>query len=286
MREQQGTASRNVMGYVVASSVLLAAVTLLLWSMQERIAYQPQRGPYPSPPEAVRVDYRASDGQPLLGYIVGDTSEANGILLAFHGNADLAALQVPWAEEVAERTGHAVFLAEYRGYMGLPGRPTYAGLRLDALAAYDFLVDSLGARPHEIAVFGHSLGTAIAVELAAERPIRAVLLQSPFTSSRDMASRMVSMPLATVLHVFTRVPYDTRAHVSRLDAPVWVIHGQRDLIVPTRMGRVVHQSVKRKGSFVVIEGAGHNDVHVADGERYWKWVAAALGSTLAAVESD
>jgi uncharacterized protein len=286
MRKQQAAASRSVIPFVMAASVLLAAVVLLLWSMQERVAYQPQGPPYPSPKEVTRVDYTAGDGQPLFGYLVGDTSEADGVVLAFHGNADLAALQVSWAREVAERTGHAVLLAEYRGYAGLPGRPTYAGLKLDALAAYDFLVDSLGAQPQSIAVFGHSLGTAIAVELASERPTHAVLLQSPFTSSRDMASRMVSRPIAMLLHVFTRIPYDTRARVSRLDAPVWIIHGQRDLIVPARMGQAVYQSVKRKGSFVVVEGAGHNDVTAADGDRYWKWVAAALGTTLVAVHED
>jgi uncharacterized protein len=276
---QADAVSRSVIALLTAAGVLIAAMMLLLWSMQERIAYQPPAQP-PSMELAgtMRVDYTAADGQPLFGFMVGDPGSAAGVLLAFHGNADVAAWQLSWAEDVVTRTGYAVFLPEYRGYMGLPGRPTYAGLRLDARAAYQFLRDSLRVDARAIAMFGHSLGTAVAAELASEQQPRALLLQSPFTSSRDMASRMVSLPVATLLQFVTRIPYDTRARVGRVEAPTWVIHGKRDLIVPARMGRSVFDAVKHKGGFVVIEGAGHNDVGAVDQDRYWKWMAAALGS--------
>ena len=268
---------------LAAAAVLLVGVLVLIWSMQEQIAYQPPADVVADVNGAHRVDYRAADGQPLFGFVVGDPESSTGVLMAFHGNADAAAWQIRWAEDVVERTGYAVFLPEYRGYMGLPGRPTYAGIRQDAKAAYEFVRDSLGVDPSAIAMFGHSLGTAVAAELAVEHRPRALLLQSPFTSSRDMAGRMVTLPVATLLHFVTRIPYDTRTHVAKIDAPTWVIHGKRDLIVPARMGRAVFDAVRHKGAFVVIERAGHNDVGHADRDRYWKWMAAALGSHRLAV---
>lgn len=272
------TISRSVISILAAAAVLIVGVMVLLWSMQERIAYQPPAVAPAFANGAQRVEYRAADGQPLFGFVVGDPEESAGLLLAFHGNADLAVWQLQWARDVATRTGYAVFLPEYRGYMGLPGRPTYSGIRQDAAAAYRFVRDSLRVGAHTIAMFGHSLGTAVAAELAAEYRPRALLLQAPFTSTRDMASRMVSTPLATLLQFVSRIPYDTRTAVSRIEAPTWVIHGKRDLIIPARMGRSVYDAVKHKGGFVVIDDAGHNDVGVVDRERYWKWMTAALAS--------
>src|SRR5687767_15819309 len=92
-----------------------------MWRLQERIVWQPPRlAVYPSG-EARRIDYASDDGQPLFSYVVGDPSRAPGLVIAFHGNADLAAWTVPWATEVHRRTARAVMVAEYRGYGGLAG---------------------------------------------------------------------------------------------------------------------------------------------------------------------
>ncbi|HEX6250301.1 MAG TPA: alpha/beta hydrolase, partial [Gemmatimonadaceae bacterium] len=271
---------------LAAAGVLVLAVVALLWWMQERIAYQPQGPPFPEANGTARVNYTAADGQPLFGYLVGNVSAAPGVVLAFHGNADLAAWQIPWAEAIAGRTGYAVFLAEYRGYMGLPGRPTYRGLRLDAHAAHDYLTGELGVESKQIVVFGHSLGSAVAAELAAERPPRALLLQSPFTSSHDLARRLVTLPIASVLRLVSRVPYDTRARVEDLEAPVWVIHGARDMVIPVRMGRAVHEAGRRKGGLVIVETAGHNDLGTAGQRAYWSWLHSALSAASESMLSE
>ena len=278
MRATLASAARTVTPVLAAAALLVFVVVTLLWWMQERIAYQPQGPPYPEANGAARVNYTAADGQPLFGYLVGDLAEAPGVVLAFHGNADLAAWQIPWAEAVEGRTGYAVFLAEYRGYMGLPGRPTYRGLRLDAHAAHDFLTGQLKVDSKRIVVFGHSLGSAVAAELAAERPPRALLLQSPFTSSHDLARRLVTLPIASVLRLVSRVPYDTRARVENLEAPVWVIHGARDMVIPARMGRAVHEAGRSKGELVIVETAGHNDLGTSSQRAYWSWLHSALSA--------
>ena len=91
------------------------------------------------------------------------------MIIAFHGNADLSVRMIGWAQDIVMRTGVPVLLAEYRGYMGIEGRPTYDGVGRDAEAAFAFAGDSLHANPGQLAFFGHSLGSAVASELAARR---------------------------------------------------------------------------------------------------------------------
>lgn len=254
---------------------LVSGLMLLIWWGQERILFQP-----PSfadfRDEPGRVEYQASDGQKLAGYLVGDPRTARGVLVCFHGNADLSYWQLEWGREVFERTGHAVFLAEYRGYMSLGGTPSYATTKLDAQAAYDHLRKNLGADTSRFAYYGHSLGTGVAVELAEKHPPRSLLLQSPFTSAQAMARVIVSPPLVLAWRAVTRIHFDTREIVSRLDVSVWVAHGTRDRIVPVKMGRELHSAAKKKGELLIIEGAGHNDIAEVAGEAYWSWIAAGL----------
>lgn len=266
----------TVAGTALLMAVVLALVVATLWSMQERILFQPPGGPFSDGAGATRVTYAAADGQPLHGFLVESAVPATGLLLVFHGNADLAVWQIEWAGEVARRTGVRVLLAEYRGYGGVPGRPTYATSRLDARAAWDFARTHLGATPASLAIFGHSLGSAVATELAADVPPSALILQSPFTSARDMAT-IISRVAGASWPAISRIHFDSEARARGLDTPVWVAHGTRDLIIPVRMGRRVFEAARVKGELLIVEGAGHNDVPETGGERYWRWMATALG---------
>jgi len=254
---------------------LVSGLMLLLWWGQERILFQPPAFS-DARVEPERVEYEAPDGQQLAGYLVGDPETASGILLCFHGNADLAVWQLDWAREVVKRTGHAVFLAEYRGYMSLGGKPTYATTQLDAEAAYDYLRETVGADSSKLAYYGHSLGSAVAAELAAKHPPRAVVLQSPFTSARAMARLIVSPPFVMAWKTVSRIHFDTEQIVSALDVPVAVAHGKRDRVVPFRMGLEVHSAAKSKGPLLVVDEAGHNDIAEVAGKDYWNWIAEAL----------
>jgi len=266
---------------VAAALVWVAVATTWLWFNQERVVFQPPDVDVSAPLSATRVQFRAADGGEVYGYLVAPSaSRDNGTLvLAFHGNADLAAWFVPWAKEVAERTGARILIPEYRGYGGLAGRPTYSSAAADARGALAFARDSL--KPATLVLFGHSLGTAIATDLAAnmkgegEGPA-ALLLQSPFTSAREMAARMLVPPIPWLWRRISRVPYETHLLVSQLDVPVWVAHGTRDVVIPPRMGRNVYFAARQRGELLLVDGAGHNDVPDVGGERYWRWVVAAV----------
>ena len=268
--------STSVIGVLVVVGLLLGFLFLLWWS-QERILFQPPRLDQ-TPVESGRVHYKAADGQQLVGFVVGDPRTAPGVLICFHGNADLAVWQLEWASEVERRTHYAVFLAEYRGYMSLGGSPTYSNTKLDAEAAYDHATSALGVEQERIAYFGHSLGSAIAAELAELHPPRALVLQSPFASAQAMARLIVSPPVVLAWKAISRIHFDTRNVVSRLGVPVSVAHGKRDRIVPFRMGIEVYDAAQRKGELLLLDKAGHNDVADVGGEEYWSWLKTALST--------
>lgn len=264
---------------VLAALAIYALVLAATWRWQERVVYQPPSAAVArafdggAEPTVRRVSYAAGDGTPLYGYVVGDVATARRVVLAFHGNADLARWMVPWADEVARRTGSAVVLAEYRGYGGLGGTPTYPGVAMDAVAALHLVRESLGVRGDRLVLYGHSLGSAVAAELTRMVVPRALVLESPFTSARDMAARLGVPGIGSVFPLVSRVHYDTIERVRALSTAVWVAHGSRDGVVPARMGRAVFAAAARHGELLLVDGAGHNDVAAVGGERYWRWLA-------------
>jgi uncharacterized protein len=271
---------------VIAFGVLLGL--WWLWRFQERIVFQPPRvAPAGGLSDPRQVSYRAADGQPLIAYIVGQDGDRSAdapqgnvgevpLVLVFHVNAELAAWLLPWARELSRRTTACVFLAEYRGYAGLPGTPSYAGVRADALAAFTYVHETLGVPPRRCVLFGHSLGSAVAAELAiAVRPA-ALVLQAPFTSARAMGARLLLPSTPGFWRWFSRVHYDTGRAVQTVDCPVFVAHGERDIVVPVGMGRQLFENARTKGSLFLCADAGHNDVPDLGGSDYWSWISSAV----------
>lgn len=265
---------------IITLAILVAIVALvigLIAIFQERIAFQPQGPPYPLPGVGTRVEYSASDGQKLFAYLIGTPMPGHRLLIAFHGNADMAGFQGAWASEIFDRTGIPVLIAEYRGYSGLSGKPTYAGTRADAEAAYTYAHDILRVPADQIAFFGHSLGSAIAAELATHHKPYALLLESPFTSARDMTRGIIGRrPSGFMWNLISRIHYDTVQKVRELNVPVSVAHGARDRLIPPSMGQDVFQAAAIKGEWLLVPGASHNDVSLSGGEDYWSWITRAL----------
>ena len=281
---------------VIGALLFLATMVGGVWWRQERIAYQPPVDHQRSPSDVRKIDYVAADDQPLAGYLIEPAGEPAGVLIAFHGNADLATWQIPWGREVARRTGWCLFLAEYRGYGGLGGTPSYVGVREDARAAWRavqrFAQEHPTIRDPKFALFGHSLGSGVASELAAELQSKAVtpcnsgtareqalsvlVLQSPFTSARDMARIVSTRPVQVLWSLIARIHYDTRACFNEIDVPVSIAHGARDWLVPVSMGSELFSRAKMPGRLLIVDGAGHNDIAEIGGESYWQWLSDAL----------
>jgi fermentation-respiration switch protein FrsA (DUF1100 family) len=160
-----------------------------------------------------------------------------------------------------------VFIFDYRGYGKSKGSPSETGLYQDGLAAYDYLVQERGILPDRIILFGRSLGAAVAIHIAVERDVRSLILESAFTSTKDMARTMF---LFRIFSPFVPAHYNNLQKLKHILIPKLIIHGNRDELVPFSMGKKLYGSAHPPKYFMPIEGAGHNDTYSIGGKRYFQ----------------
>ena len=181
--------------------------------------------------------------------------------LFLHGNAGNITHRAAHAREIVA-AGSSLLLVDYRGYGKSAGHPSEAGLYADADAGYQHLL-ARGYKSEHIVLHGESLGTAVAVDLAARRSSAGLVLEAPFTSARDVAGKV--LPLIGPLVVWS---YNTRAKIPRVRAPLLIIHGDRDEIIPIEMGRALFDAANTPKYFWPVAGAGHNDIVETAGPAY------------------
>jgi hypothetical protein len=198
------------------------------------------------------VQFLASDGTPLSGWWI-PANRPRGTVVYCHGNAGNIGSHAHVAPEFFRR-GFNLLLWDYRGYGRSGGRPSEKGIYDDARAAFDAAEAMSGKLP--VLVYGNSLGAAIAVQLATERPVAALIVQGAFASAVDMAQRWYpNLPIYRVLSV----SYDSAGKVSTLKGlPKLFAHSPSDEVVPFQSGRILHASAAAPKSFVMLSG-GHND---------------------------
>lgn len=201
------------------------------------------------------VDYRSEDGIALTGWYRPPLFSRPTIAY-FHGNAGHIGQRVGKVRPYTEQ-GYGVFLAGYRGYGGNPGRPSEEGLFADARAALDWLAER-GTGGQQLFLYGESLGSGVAVQMAVERPIGGLILEAPFSSVADIAqSRYRILPARWLLHD----RFDNAAKIAEIDAPLLLVHGDRDFTIPIRFGRRLFDAAVEPKRAVYIPGAGHNDLY-------------------------
>jgi uncharacterized protein len=245
--------------------VIATAVYLALCYIANRSVYFPAK--YPEGVWDAQALLRATDlwldtadGVRLHAWSI-PREGANLVTLHLHGNAGNITHRYPQFHEILA-AGSAILALDYRGYGKSHGRPTERGLYRDAEAAYDYLLKT-GVRPDQIIVHGESLGTAVAVDLAARRPCAAVVLEAPFPSAKDVAQTVVPMIGPMLIRGF-----DSRAKIGRIYAPVLFIQGDRDEVIPPRLGQDLFAAAHEPKSFWLVPGAGHNDIRETAGANY------------------
>jgi uncharacterized protein len=180
------------------------------------------------------VELATADGLTLFSWYLPPPQAARPVILYFHGNGGHIGYRTERLRRFA-RSGYGVLLVEYRGYAGNPGHPSERGLFLDGEAALDFLTAS-GVKPDHTALWGESLGSGVAVYLAAAREVGALILEAPFTSVAACAQRHYPfVPAAFLL----RDRFDSLSRIRAVRAPLLVLHGERDMVVPVRHGRAL-----------------------------------------------
>jgi len=246
---------------------LVACVLALIWTMQRSLVYFPSRG-IPTPgatglTDVEPVTFETTDGLRLSGWFVATSGTSTRVtVLVFNGNAGNRGHRLPLAMALNQH-GVQVLLVDYRGYGGNPGTPTENGLAIDSRAARAYLAGRPDVDASRIAYFGESLGTAVAIGLAVEHPPAALVLRSPFTSMADVGQHHYPfLPVRLLL----RDRFAAADQIHRIRAPLLVIAGGRDRIVPIENSRRLYDAAVDPKTLLVLPDADHNDHELLAGD--------------------
>jgi fermentation-respiration switch protein FrsA (DUF1100 family) len=220
--------------------------------------------------KAQTLRLKTDDGETLLAWSIPPAPK-RPLILYFHGNAGGLDLRAERFVAMA-KAGIGLLAIEYRGYASSTGSPSERGLKLDGEAAYAAAIAS-GVSPERIVALGESLGSGVAVALAARHKIGALVLDSPYSSIADVAAATYwFVPVRALL----RDPFHNDLLISSVTAPTLIVHGTKDLVVPIRFGEKLFALANPPKEFWRVEGAAH----LAMGERLadvLNWIARTVG---------
>jgi fermentation-respiration switch protein FrsA (DUF1100 family) len=252
---------------LLALIALASAVAGCRESLEARFIYYPSRALAADPSSAGLpfrdVTFAAADGIPLHGWLI--PGRARTTLLYSHGNGGNIGDRVRIAQLLVEQLGVGVFMYDYRGYGRSGGAPSEAGLVSDAVGARAALLRE-GVAAEHVVYFGRSLGSAVTVDLALAHPPRGVVLESPFASVRAMGNTV--LPGAGYLF---RTRWDSLGKIGGLRAPLLVIHGEADEVVPFAQGQALFAAAPEPKTFLTLHGSRHYDLEASWPEYWTAW---------------
>lgn len=210
-------------------------------------------------PDMEVVRFKTADGLTLSAWYK-PAAAGQATIVYFHGNAG-SLLNHSWIARPFLDAGYGMLLVEYRGYGGNAGTPTEDGLYYDGTAAIEFL-KGLGVAGQDLVLFGQSLGTGVAVEMATRFKAKALILQSPYTSIPDVGQfHYWYMPVKWL----AKDRFDSASKISRVEAPLLVTYARDDVVVPAKFSVALFDLALEPKTLIAIEGAGHNDLGDAGG---------------------
>jgi fermentation-respiration switch protein FrsA (DUF1100 family) len=244
----------TLLKWLLVALIGYGALVTLMTVFQRKLMYFPDSARHPPAqaglPQAEEITLTSSDGEKLIAWHVPPRGE-KPVVLYFQGNGgalDLRAGRFRWL--IADGTG--LIALNYRGYGGSSGSPSEDGLIRDAAAAYGFAAARYD--PARIVLWGESLGTAVAIALAAEHKVAGLILDAPFTSAADVGA--AAYPFAPVRWLI-KDPFRSDLRIKRVTAPILVRHGERDWVVPIRFGERLYALANEPKRFLRVPGAGH-----------------------------
>ncbi|MDR3374878.1 MAG: alpha/beta hydrolase [Ancalomicrobiaceae bacterium] len=266
-----------VIVYLIACLTLWAGESLFIYHPDPRRT-TPQAAGLQAADRTQVLEVKTGDGQTLVAWYV-DSGPSAPLALFFHGNGGTLRHVVDPIDQLAA-FGLTVLAIDYRGYGGSTGWPSEKGLLIDAEAALAY-VTSLGRRSDQILLVGQSLGSGVAVQLAARHRFAGVLLDSPFSSIEDVAANMLPMfPVRLLL----RDRFRSDRFIGAIDAPLMIVHGDNDWTVPFRFGEKLFAAARDPKTFVRLPGGAHLTIGEPEVEAPIRgWIAGLqLGAPLAA----
>ena len=270
-----------MMGILALVIVLYAGFLLLLRLAEPRLIYAPGPSTRLTPPPAElglapeRLEFPSTDGVRLVGWLMrAPTDTAGRWLLICHGNGgNLSEAGRPSHYAGLRALGLNLLAFDYRGYGESGGTPSEAGLYRDADAAWGYLTGSLRVPAGRIVIFGHSLGSAVAVELATRVPAAGLILDGALSSVTERAQE--AYPYVPVRWI-ARSRYPSIERIGRLTLPKLFLHARADEVIPFAHGRRLYQAAPPPKEFVALAG-GHADAFERDSAVYFGAIARFLG---------
>jgi len=241
------------------------AVLIGLALLSDRLIFQPQPSSYTNDSLSALAQ---REGGRLIHVMSGDqritavylpNSDAKFTLLFSHGNAEDLGDALPFLL-MFRQAGFAVFAYDYRGYGTSTGRPTESGVYEDEAAAYRYLTETLHVSPDYVISMGRSVGSAPAIHLAANNKVAGLIAEAPFISAFRVLTRVPLLPWDK---------FNNLRDIRRVHAPVLVIQGRNDEVIPFWHGERVFAAANEPKQFVAIDGAHHNDVIFIAGKKYF-----------------
>ena len=248
---------------------IYAALTLFLFFSQSGLIYYPDlpSRQIEATPHQLGLDFESvtlntTDGEQLAAWFI-PASDARATLLLAHGNAGNISHRLD-SIRLFNDLQLSVLIFDYRGYGESSGQPSEQGTYLDGEAAWDYLTATRGVDPHDIVIFGRSLGAAIAAHVARKHPPRALILESTFTSVPDFGAEQYRL---FPVRLLARIRYDTRAALQDIQVPVLIVHSRGDEIIPFHHGERLYAAANEPKHFLPIQG-GHNGGFLNSGRLY------------------
>jgi uncharacterized protein len=237
-------------GYACGLAALFVLQRSFLFPIPQTVRTSPESAGFAEAEEHVLT---TEDGEKVIVWHV-PAKPGHPVVLYFHGNGDfLAGFFDRFRDLIADGTG--IVALSYRGYAGSSGKPSEQGLLRDAAAAYAFTTARYGA--DRIVVWGFSLGTGVAVALAAQQPVAKLILEAPYTSIVDVAASVFWIfPVRLVM----RDPFHSDERIARVTAPLLIMHGALDPTIPIRFGERLFALAHEPKQFVRFPEGGHNDL--------------------------
>lgn len=260
-------ARKLLVTFIVLLSLAYFAECIYLWSQQSRLIYSPERSVKSTPDdyhlafEGVRIPVadEKRGAQFLDGWWIPSDATPRRSLLYLHGTGSNIGANLD-ASKRFHGLGFSVLLIDYRGYGRSDGDfPSESGIYEDAQSAWSYLTTERDYAPQEIFIYGHSLGGAVAVDLAHDQPEAAgLILESTFTSMAALANRnpwFRFLPLDLILDQ----RFDSLSKIPYVQVPILLIHGKADRTVPFEMSRTLFEEARSPKELLLIPGGSHNN---------------------------
>lgn len=243
---------RSLKLFLIAYFVLL----VVMYAFQREILYLPSKS-YTSPAGmglsgVDEIKFKTADNLELISWYSKPETGKKTIVF-FHGNASNISQRAGLFRKIINR-GYGLLALEYRGYSTNPDVPTEEGLYNDARGAIEYLKTQQGIKEKDIILFGRSLGTGVAMQIATEYDVDSVLLISPYDNIPDVAQYLYwYLPAKYLL----KDKFDSASKVDLIDEPVFIFHGSVDTIVPIENGKNLFNKIKSRKEFIEMQDYGH-----------------------------